>query len=247
MASFLMIHGSWHGGWCFDRLRGAIEAAGHAMIAPDLPGMGGDARSLAAATLDAWADFTIAQAHLLAGPVILCGHSRGGIVISQAAQRDPSAFASLIYIAAMLAPAGRSFRDVLGEAGDAPFSAGLSPVANGLGVVLSPGSAIPAFYNCCTPEDQQSCAARLVAEPVRPLSTPVAVTHDRFGTVPRHYIECAHDRTIPLDVQRAMQAVSPCESVTTLESDHSPFICMPDALAAVMIEIAERIEACPRG
>lgn len=246
MASFLMIHGSWHGGWCFDRLRNPIEAAGHVMIAPDLPGMGGGARALASATLDAWADFTIEQPRLLAGPVILCGHSRGGVVISQAAQRDPSAFAALIYIAAMLAPAGRSFRDVLGEAGDAPFSAGLAPVANGLGVALSPESAIPAFYNRCTPDDQQSCAARLVAEPVRPLSTPVEITAEKFGTVPRHYIECTYDRTIPLDVQRAMQAVLPCKSVTTLDSDHSPFICMPEVLAAAMIEIAERIEACPR-
>ena len=242
MASFLMIHGSWHGGWCFDRLRAPIEAAGHRMIAPDLPGMGGDARALAAATLDAWADFAVDEARKLAGPVILCGHSRGGIVISQAAERDPSAFAALVYIAAMLAPDGRSFRDVLGAHGDAVFEGGLTPVANGLGVKLSPASAIPAFYNLCSDEDQRVSAARLVAEPVRPLVTPVQITAERFGTVPRHYIECTQDRTIPVDLQRAMQAELPCESVKTLESDHSPFICMPDRLAAAMIEIAERIE-----
>jgi len=216
------------------------------MFAPDLPGMGGDARALAAATLDAWADFAIDEARKLAGPVILCGHSRGGIVISQAAERDPSAFAALIYIAAMLAPDGRSFRDVLGTGGDVAFEGGLTPVANGLGVKLSAESAIPAFYNLCSDEDQRVSAARLVAEPVRPLGTPVQITPERFGTVPRHYIECTQDCTIPLDLQRAMQVELPCASVTTLESDHSPFICMPDQLAAAMIKIAERIEACPR-
>lgn len=241
-----MIHGSWHGGWCFDRLRGPIEAAGHAMIAPDLPGMGGDARALAAATLDAWADFAVDEARKLAGPVILCGHSRGGIVVSQAAERDPSAFAALIYIAAILAPDGRSLIDMLGEAGEAAFESGLTEIENGLGVALSPASAIPACYNLCSPEDQRASAARLVAEPVRPLGTPVQITAERFGTVPRHYIECTQDRTIPLDLQRAMQAELPCQTVTTLESDHSPFICMPDQLAAAMIKIAERIEACPR-
>ena len=242
MASFLMIHGSWHGGWCFDRLRAPIEAAGHRMIAPDLPGMGGDARALATVTLDAWADFAVDEARQLEGPVILCGHSRGGIVVSQAAERDPTAFDALIYIAAMLAPDGRSFRDVLGARGDAVFEGGLTPVANGLGVKLLPASAIPAFYNLCSDEDQRASSARLVAEPVRPLGTVVQITEERFGTVPRHYIECRQDRTIPMDLQRAMQAELPCESVTTLESDHSPFICMPDQLAAVMIEIAERIE-----
>ena len=241
MASFLTIHGAWHGGWCFDRLRGPLEAAGHKMFAPDLPGMGGDARALAAATLDAWADFAIDEARKLAGPVILCGHSRGGIVVSQAAERDPSAFAALVYIAAMLAPDGRSFRDVLGAGGDAAFEGGLTSVGNGLGVTLSPASAIPAFYNLCSDEDQRVSAARLVAEPVRPLGTVVQITAERFGTVPRHYIECTQDRTIPLDIQRAMQADVPCESVTALESDHSPFICMPDHLAAAMIKIAERM------
>lgn len=237
-----MIHGAWHGGWCFDRLRGSIEAAGHAMIAPDLPGMGGNARALAAATLDAWADFTVAQAQALTGPVILCGHSRGGIVISQAAERDPSAFAALVYIAAMLAPDGRSFRDVLGERGEAELAAGLTPMANGLGVSLSAASAMPAFYNACTPGDQRACADRLVAEPARPLNTQVQITQARFGTVPRHYVECTQDRMLPLDLQREMLAQLPCQSVATLESDHSPFICVPEVLAAALIDIAKRIE-----
>ena len=242
MASFLMIHGAWHGGWCFDRLRAPWEAAGHAMIAPDLPGMGGDARALAGATLDVWADFTAQQARALAAPVILCGHSRGGIVVSQATERDPSAFAALIYIAAMLAPNGSSFRDVLGEEGEAALSAGLIPTANGLGVSLSAVSAIPAFYNACSPDDQRACADRLVAEPARPLNTPVQITQTRFGTVPRHYVECTQDRMLPLDLQREMQAHLPCQSVATLESDHSPFICVPEELAAALIKIAERIE-----
>lgn len=240
-----MIHGAWHGGWCFDRLRAPIEAAGHAMIAPDLPGMGGDARALAAATLDAWADFTVAKARVLSGPVILCGHSRGGVVISQAAERDPSAFAGLVYIAAMLPPNGRSFRDVLGRRGEAALLAGLTLTANGLGVSLAAASAIPVFYNGCSQDDQRACADRLAVEPVRPLSTPVQLTEARFGALPRHYVECVQDRMIAIDLQRDMQAQLPCNSVTTLESDHSPFICVPDVLAAALIEIAERIETCP--
>lgn len=244
MVSFLMIHGAWHGGWCFDRLRGPIEAAGHVMAAPDLPGMGGDARALAAVTLDRWADFVIGEAARLPGPVILCGHSRGGIVLSRAAERAPDAFAALIYISAVLAPDGRTlYETIVSRPANPDFDAGLSPVADGLGVAIAPEPAIATFYHRCDPADQALGASRLLAEPVRPLNTPVRTSPERFGRVPRHYVECVHDRTFPLALQRAMQAALPCASVTTLESDHSPFLCAPDELAAALIAIAERMEA----
>jgi len=243
MASFLMIHGAWHGGWCFDRLRAPLEAAGHVMIAPDLPGIGGDAPALAAVSLQSWADFIVKQSGKLTGPVILCGHSRGGIVMSQAAEQAPDAFAGLVYISGALIPDRRSLYDVIGAAmaRDA-FGAALSPVAEGLGLRFSPEAAATFFYNRCAPEDQKAYAARLVVEPVRPLGTPLRLHAERFGRVARHYVECAHDNTFPLDVQRAMQAALPCESVTALESDHSPFIGMPDRLAGVLIKIAGAVE-----
>jgi pimeloyl-ACP methyl ester carboxylesterase len=60
MATFILIHGSWHGGWCFDHVADALRAAGHDVIAPDLPGMGGDEAMLRAVSLQGWADFAAA-------------------------------------------------------------------------------------------------------------------------------------------------------------------------------------------
>jgi len=240
MASFLMIHGAWHGGWAFDRLRPAIEAAGHAMIAPDLPGMGARAALLGAVTLAGWADFAIGQARAQHGPVILCGHSRGGIVTSAAAERAPELFAALVYIAAFLNPDGCSLDDMAARIPRDPlFEAGLIPVAHGAGVRLSADSAIHACYGHCTPQDQRASAARLVTEPLRPFAEPVRISDARFGRVPRHYVECLHDRMIPIAQQRAMQAALPCASVTTLASDHSPFLSAPDELAAALLNIAD--------
>lgn len=239
-----MIHGAWHGGWCFDRLRAPLEAAGHGMVAPDLPGMDGDAKALAAVSLQGWAAFVAEEARKLPGPVILCGHSRGGIVISQAAEQAPELFSALVYIAAALVPDGKSLYDTLyAQPADEAFSAGLSPVADGLGIALASAAAIPAFYNRCTPDDQAVNTARLAVEPARPLGTALRLTEQRFGCVPRHYVECLHDRTFLIGTQRAMQAALPCVSVTTLESDHSPFVCVPDQLAAALIKIAERRDA----
>jgi len=240
MASFLLIHGAWHGGWCFDRLRAPLEALGHVMAAPTLPGMGGDARALAAVSLDGWAEFVAGEARALPGPVILCGHSRGGVVISQAAELAPELFGDLVYITAALVPSGKSLYEVIGASMERDdFGAALTNVEDGLGIAFAPDQAAPVFYNRCTQQDQALAAAHLLVEPVRPLGTPVALSEARYGSIPRHYIECTDDRCFPLAGQRAMQAALPCASVATLDSDHSPFLCAPDALAAALDNIAK--------
>ena len=237
-----MVHGAWHTGACFERLRAPLEKAGHSLIAPDLPGVGGDSRALARASLRRWADFIVETAAGLASPVILCGHSRGGIVVSQAAELAPEAFAALVYVSGALIPNGRSMYDVLGanmESG--PFGKALIPVADGLGLNLAPEAAISYFYNLCTPEDQAACARQLAVEPVRPMGTKLTLTPSRFGSVPRHYVECVHDRTFSLELQRMMQQELPCESVSALESDHSPFVSEPALLVATLDGIAKGV------
>jgi pimeloyl-ACP methyl ester carboxylesterase len=247
MASFLMIHGAWHGGWCFDRLRAPLEARGHAMAAPTLPGMGGDAKALAAVSLEGWAEFVVDEARKLPAPVILCGHSRGGLVISQAAELAPELFRALVYISTATVLDGQSLYDAIGAAMESDrFGEALSPVADGLGIVFAPDAAIPVFYNRCTPQDQADSAARLIAEPVRPLGTRLHLSEARYHKVPRHYVECTQDRCFPIEVQRSMRAALPFASVVTLESDHSPFVCVPDQLAAALNNLAEERVACPR-
>ena len=71
-------------------------------------------------------------------------------------------------------------------------------------------------------------------EPLKPLVTPLRVTMERFGRIPRAYIECSQDRTITLGAQRRMQAALPCDPVLTLASDHSPFFSQPTALAQMI-------------
>lgn len=242
MASFLLIHGAWHGGWCFDRLRAALAGKGHVAAAPTLPGMGGTADELAAVTLEGWADFVIAQARTLAPPVVLVGHSRAGIVISTAAEREPGAFAGLVYLAAFLLPSGVTMIEARdGMPRNGAFETGLSRAARGAALALSREAAIAAFYQDCPAEDQLAAAARIVPEPVQPLNTPLALSEAGFGSLPRHYVECTLDEAIPIAQQRMMHARLPCASVTTLESGHSPFLGMPDELAVVLHTIAERI------
>ena len=117
MAGFVLIHGAWHGGWCFDPVTALLSERGHIVAAPDLPGMGGDADALRGVTLEGWAEFTAGicremRRELGSEPLVLAGHSRGGLVVSATAEADPSAMDGLAYICALMVPDGKSGNDM---------------------------------------------------------------------------------------------------------------------------------------
>ena len=243
MASFIFIHGSWHGGWCFDTIKGLLEACGHEVIAPDLPGMGGDEAALRATTLQSWAEFTADFCrNATQTPVVLAGHSRGGIVVSQAAELAPDAINALVYICAMMLPDGMSRADFKQlEDPNPAFNALIAPVHGGAGTVVDKNKAGAIFAQLCSGETVAAAMARVVAEPHGPRSTPLTLSVERFGSLPRTYIECTEDRTIHLSSQRRMQQLVPGAHIVTLWADHSPYLSRPQALAAALIAAAENV------
>jgi pimeloyl-ACP methyl ester carboxylesterase len=245
MATFILIHGSWHGGWCFDEVKALLEAVGHEVIAPDLPGMGGDEAELRAVTLQGWADFAAELCRRAAQrPVVLVGHSRGGVVVSQAAETAPEAIDALVYICAMMLPDGMAradFKDI--EEPNPAFDALIIPVYRDAGTLADPTLAPAVFAQLSPPAKLEAAMARLVAEPKAPRSTPMRLTPERFGSMPRTYIECTEDRTIPLSSQRLMQQLVPGAEVVTLDADHSPFLSRPRELTEALLGVALKLSS----
>jgi pimeloyl-ACP methyl ester carboxylesterase len=237
MATFVLIHGSWHGGWCFDGVKAMLEAAGHEVIAPDLPGMGGDEAALRAVTLEGWGDFAAGLClNAAQHPVVLVGHSRGGIVISAAAEQVPETVDALVYVCAMMLPDGMSragFRSMVPP--NAAYAAMVSATENDAGTVVDPALAPQVFAQLSPANAVAAAMTRLVAEPNGPRDAPLRITPDRFGSIPRTYIECTADRTIPIESQRLMQQLVPGAKVITLDADHSPFLSRPRELADALI------------
>ena len=238
MSTFILVHGAWHGGWCWQRIVTRLEKAGHTVHAPDLQGLGQDQTPIGKVSLAAWTRQITDLIDQCKEPVVLVGHSRGGLVISEVAEQRPECIRTLVYLTAFLLKSGEMLHG--------------SPAATDPQSLVGPHMVIAedhqsatiktetlcdAFYAQCDEEAVQLARAMLRPEPLAPLATPLQLTDERFGKVRRVFIECLRDRAITIQSQRAMHARLPCAMIFSLDTDHSPFLSRPDELSAILMPL----------
>lgn len=236
-STIMLVHGACHGGWCWERLVPLLEATGHRVLTPDLPGRGANgAPGWWRWTLQDYANAIVDAARQEGGPVIAVGHSMGGQVISGAAETAPELFERLVYLAAFLATSGESIVSMAGmNTGSDIAQATDTSLLKGL-MTITPESARPVFYGDCSDTDFEWAGPQLVPEPLRPSFGKLTLS-ERFQSVPRSYIRCAQDRALSVQFQDRMIERQPCERVVTLESSHSPFLSMPQQLADALLTV----------
>ncbi len=239
MATMVLVHGAWHGSWCWDRVRPLLAAAGHRVLTPDLPGHGGNPAPVADQTIANYASCVTGLIRQATGePVILVGHSLAGIVISQVAETIPGSIRRLVFLSAFLPQDGDSLVRIAGADPDNPLNEATERTPDRKAVVVRPDLARALFYRDCTDEDAEFAAERLVPESLAAHFGTAALSPERFGQVPRAYIRCRRDRAIPLFLQMLMIERMPCDPVLTLDTGHSPFLAAPDLLARQLDELA---------
>lgn len=239
MATFVLVHGAFHGGWCWERVTPLLEREGHRVLTPDLPGHGARHDAVADMTLTSYASAVREAVESAAEPVVLVGHSMGGMVITQAAEDAADLVRRLVYVCAFLPADGQSLVDLAHslEAGDL-LQPNLVIDANAGTCVVADAARRAVFYGECSDDDTAFAMARLVPESLAPMTTPVSITEERAGRIPRAYVESLHDGAITIGLQRSMQAARPCDPVFQLDSDHSPFLSRPAALAGHLLAFA---------
>jgi pimeloyl-ACP methyl ester carboxylesterase len=232
MARFLLVHGAFHGAWCWEPFVAELAERGHAAVTLDLPGAGDDATPVAEVTLDAYARRICDALAAEPEPVVLVGHSMGGMAIAQAAARCPEKIARLVYVAAFLPADGQSLVDLT----QLPEGAGDMVQANMVVEGEPPVATMPAaaareaFYGLCPPAQAAWATERLRPQPLAPFVTP-AQLGDGAETPPRAYVIATQDRAIPTALQRRLVAEHPDVEAVELEADHSPFLSRPAELA----------------
>jgi pimeloyl-ACP methyl ester carboxylesterase len=246
MANFLLIHGAMGGAWCWDRVIPGLEAAGHRATAIDLPGQGSDTTPLSEITLYRYAEKvcdTLDGMDGAGGPVVLTGHSMGGMVITQAGSERPGKLAGLVYVAAFLPEPGQSLIELthLPEAAGDSVQANIVVEGDPPVATMPPESAPEALYHCCTQEQIDWALPQRAGQPVIPFTqpfTPPAENRAAFDALPRAYVTCLQDRAIKPALQTLMYTRAGCDPVAEIDTDHSPWLSRTGELVAALDRIA---------
>lgn len=227
MRAFVLIHGAWHGGWCWDKVSPLLEAAGHTVAAPDV----------LEGSLDAAVDRVLGILDALPCPAVVVGHSMGGAVASLAAERRPEKVELLAYLCAYLLRNGETLAEAArrDQASESRQCIELSP--DRAWMTLAGPRIAEIFYTGCTEADAAAAMARLRPQPTAPWRTPLSLSPERFGRVPRVYIECRRDRAISPALQCEMYTALPCRRVYTIDAGHLPHLCAPRRVAEILLNL----------
>jgi pimeloyl-ACP methyl ester carboxylesterase len=235
LATFILVHGACHGGWCWEKVQPILESHGHKVCAPDLPGMGKDHTPPANVTLADNVEKISRLLDKMEEPVVLVGHALGGVTISQTAEARRRRIKALVYVCGLMPPSGKASREMTAGDPEILFRRSREVSPDGLTYTFARAQLPALFYQDVSYEDRYRAMERLRPQPISISTTPLTLTEERYGSVPRWYIECTQDNAVRIARQRAMVKTLPCK-VITMECGHSPFYSDPD-------ELAEHLEA----
>lgn len=238
MSTFVLVHGAYHGAWCWYEVETELESRGHDVVTFDLPAHGVDTTPVDEVAFDDYVEAVCGRAAEADEPVVLVGHSMSGMVITQAAERCPETIGTLVYLTAYLPADGESMLDQRVE--ESLISRNFAVDEDrGVGTIES-DALEELFYADCSASDVTLARSLLRGEPIEPISTAVEISADRFGSVPRVYVHCEEDQAITSEQQRQMVDERGCDAELTLRASHSPFLSIPTETADALERAAER-------
>jgi pimeloyl-ACP methyl ester carboxylesterase len=236
--TYVLIHGSWLGKFCWAEVVTMLEAMGHTALTIDLPAHGEDSTPPENTSLEGYRDAVLG----LIGDrtdVTLVGHSMAGVVISAVAEAIPDRLKALVYLCAYLPRNGESLyqlssedrNSLVGKYWRQEHPEQYSPAW------ITPEGIVESFGADCPPHYQDLLVNKHRPEPVPPLATPVTLTAQRYGNVPRYYIETLADCAVSHQLQTLMLSRVKVQRSFQLPSSHCPFFSMPDRLVACFANI----------
>ncbi|MGU3540888.1 alpha/beta fold hydrolase [Methylobacterium sp. A54F] len=236
-ATFVLVHGAWHGGWCWRDVVAGLAAAGHRAFAPTLTGLGQSRHLLAGdVTLDTCvADVAgLIEAEELSG-VVLVGHSFGGAVISGVADRLGPRLRHLVYLDALVIPGGARPFDAVPPAVAAERRRRIAEEGGGIALPVPPVSAFG------IPEDHPSAAwvrRRLTPHPAGTYESPLRLAHPLGNGLPRTYVHCTDPSYAPLaDVRRWVRS-QPGWAWAEIAAGHDAMVTAPEPLTRLLAGFA---------
>jgi pimeloyl-ACP methyl ester carboxylesterase len=242
--TYVLVHGAFQDSRAWSAVVPLLKAKGITVVAVNLPGRAGDGTALEAVTLDGYRDAVLKVINAQPGPVVLVGHSFGGITISNVAEAVPEKIKTLVYVAAYVPAAGAADQSMAKMAEQDQWNQFNKARQNFLlakdykSASVLEADQLLLFCAECAPAAQQAILAIMQREPLAPAATPVQVTAARYGAVDKVYIHTTRDNAVSYKLQQTMVARTPVRKTVTLSSGDSPFIEAPQALADALAALS---------
>ncbi|XP_059624710.1 salicylic acid-binding protein 2-like [Cornus florida] len=250
---FVLTHGACHGAWVWYKVKPEIEAAGHLFTAVNLAASGINSKQLD--DVRSLHDYTLPLLEVLEAipqgeKVILVGHSGGGMSAALAMEKYPEKISVAVFLNAIMPDSTNGPSFVLDKyAGGTPpeawmdtqFAAFGDPNEPLISLAVGPKFMKSTLYHLCSTEDYT--LGTLLVRPgslfMEDLHKLDKFTNEGFGSVPRIYVVCTEDKTIPAEFQRWMIENNPVKEVKEIEgADHMPMFSKSDQVCKCFLEIA---------
>jgi pimeloyl-ACP methyl ester carboxylesterase len=237
MATFVLVHGGAHGGWCYGRVARILRAAGHDVYAPTMTGVGERSHLVSGdVDLDLHIRDIVAVLHFEdLRDVILVGHSYGGMVITGVADRAPDRVGRLVYLDAATPKNGQSLADIAAPLMSAARRT--AQVIDGVELVLFPETEPLLHYGVTDARDIAWMEARLTPHPFKCFEQPLHLADEAaVAAIPQYHVVCASTLATR---DAALMANARAEGrLWVIDTGHDLMITEPAAVAEALLEVA---------
>jgi pimeloyl-ACP methyl ester carboxylesterase len=237
MATYVLVHGGGHGGWCYQKVARRLRVEGHEVHAPTLTGLGERSHLLAPGIdLDLHIQDVVSVLHHEdLHDVILVGHSYGGMVITGVADRAADRIGRIVYLDAANPVNGQSLVDVAGPI--ILITREHSTFVDGVELVLHPAPEAGLFYGVTDPDDLAWMADRLTAHPWACFEQKLRLTdEERLWAIPRYSIVCTS--TLATRDPELMESYRCAGRLWDIDTGHDLMITEPQLVAEALLEVA---------
>ena len=234
--TFLLVHGAWHGGWCWSRVADRLRAVGHRVFTPTQTGLG-ERRHLLSKdiTLDTFTTdiASVIEAEEL-NDIVLVGHSFGGNAISGVADRMPERIRHLVYLDSLVVEGGKAPFDNLA----AEVVAGRRKAAEESSGGLSLPNPPPSVFGVLDAADAEWVRRRLTPHPLSTYTSKLNIRGPVGNHLPRTYVHCTSPSYAALQASRDWVKAQAGWRWAEIATGHDAMVTAPDELARLLIDIS---------
>ena len=239
--TFVLIHGAWHGAWCWTGVMAELERMGHRAYALDLPGRWSHPMPHAQVNRHVWVDAVvkfIADRDL--HHVVLAGHSMGGLTITGVALKIPQRLKRIIYVTALVPPEEGTLADEFPTILTPAMAAAMQQLDGGISATLEAGYLRSNFIQDASRDLQDFVAAAMVPEAMLPINDPVPMKEFHALGLRTSDIICEDDQAFgdPKVWHPGFSSRLRNPTTRSLKSGHELMFTHPIATARALIELA---------